>query len=68
MWLTRRLLNVGIVVGLAITALLVVAGYQVRPTYDILIGSATDAPLLRGFNTKEVIPATPPNPFRWSTA
>ena len=67
-WLATRLLNVGIFAGLLIRALLVVAAYQVRPTYDIAIGSATDAPLLRGFNTKEVIPATPPIPFRWSTA
>ncbi|MEO6458254.1 MAG: hypothetical protein ABIO92_08290 [Chloroflexia bacterium] len=67
-WLVSRLINVGIFGGLAITGLLVVAAYQVRPTYDIVIGSATDAPLLRGFNTKEVIPATPPIPFRWSTA
>lgn len=62
------MLNVGIFAGLAITVLLVVAAYQVRPTYDIVIGSATDAPLLRGFNTKEVILGTPPVPFRWSTA
>src|SRR5687768_3350646 len=63
-----RLLNAGIYAGLAVTALLVVAAYQVRPTYDVTIGSVTDAPLLGGFNTREVISATPPIPFRWSTA
>lgn len=63
-----RLLNVGIFAGLVATALLVVAAYQFRPGYDIIIGSATDDPLLVGFNTKEVISATTPIPFRWSTA
>ena len=67
-WLIRLFANIGIYVGLLITSLLLVCAYQVRPTYNIQIGSPTDAPLLRGFNTKEVIPATPPIPFRWSTA
>ncbi len=64
----KRLTNAGIYVGLLMTGLFVIVAYQVRPAYDIAIGTATDAPLLRGFNTKEVIPGTSPIPFRWSTA
>ena len=47
---------------------LVVAAYQVRPTYDIPMGTATDAPLLRGFNAGEVVPGDNGFKFRWSGA
>lgn len=68
MKLLYRLLNPGIFVGVLLTALLVVAAYQVRPTYAIGIGSPTDSSLVRGFNTPEVLPGEVAQPFRWTTA
>jgi hypothetical protein len=50
-----------------LTALLVVGAYQARPGYDIPLGTATDAPLLRGFNAGEDVPVGKGITFRWST-
>ncbi len=63
----RPLLNPGIYVGVLVAAALVVASYQVRPSYDIALGTPNDAPLLRGFNTAEIMAGANPIPFRWST-
>jgi len=63
----RRLRNPGIYAGLLLTALFVTLAYQSRPSYDIQIGSATDQPLLKGFNTREVVAGDEPVPFRWTT-
>lgn len=72
MKLVHRLLNpgtlAGIIAGAALTALLVVLAYQVRPTYAIGIGAPTDSSLVRGFNTPEILPGEVRQPFRWSTA
>jgi hypothetical protein len=65
--LIRRLLNPGIYAALVVTAALVIAAYQVRPTYDIPFGTATDGPLLGGFNAGEVTQGESPLDFRWST-
>ncbi|MFL5733616.1 MAG: hypothetical protein ACJ78Q_10485, partial [Chloroflexia bacterium] len=61
------LANPAIYLGALLTALLVVAAYQVRPTFDIPLGTATDAPLLRGFNAGEKIPGQEGLTFRWSS-
>ncbi|MBF6611938.1 MAG: hypothetical protein IVW55_02290 [Chloroflexi bacterium] len=63
----RPLLNPGIYVGVVVAAALVVASYQARPSYDVTFGTSNDAPLLRGFNTAEVMAGANPIPFRWST-
>jgi hypothetical protein len=63
----RFLLNPGTYVGAALALLLAVAAYQVRPSYDIAFGSATDGPLLRGFNAGEQAEGTQGLEFRWST-
>src|SRR5690349_5329569 len=64
--LARVFLNPGLYVGLAISALLVVLAYQVRPSYDIPFGTATDGPLLRGFNAGEQSQGANPFSFRWT--
>jgi hypothetical protein len=58
--------NPGVHIGLLISVLLVVGAYQVRPTYDVPIGTATDAPLLRDFNTAEVMQGARPITYRWT--
>src|SRR5206468_3888556 len=63
----RALANPGIYLGMLLTALLVVAAYQVRPHYEIPLGTATDGPLLRGFNAGEDVPDNKAVTFRWST-
>jgi hypothetical protein len=64
--LLRRIANPGIYVGAVIAAVLVVAAYQVRPTYDIAVGSPTDGPVLRGFNAGERMQGDPSQTFRWT--
>jgi hypothetical protein len=54
--LLRTLLNPGIYAGALISCLLVVSGYQSRPTQQIIVGSPTDAPLLDGFSGSERVP------------
>jgi hypothetical protein len=49
-------LNPGIFVGALVACVLVVAGYQARPAYDIVVGSPTDAPLVDGFSGPERVP------------
>src|SRR3954471_5563360 len=66
--LVRRLANLGIVAAVLMTLLLAAAAYQVRPTYDIPFGTATDAPLLSGFNAGELVPGDNGFRFRWSGA
>lgn len=63
----RPLLNPGLYIGVVLTLALVVAAYQVRPTYSIQIGTATDGNILEGFNTPEVLSGTLPLRFRWTT-
>ncbi|HST05146.1 MAG TPA: hypothetical protein VLQ48_10455, partial [Chloroflexia bacterium] len=63
----RRLLNPGIYAGGLITLLLIVAAYQVRPGYDIQIGTPTDGTLLQGFNAGEKM-ASGGGTFRWTGA
>ena len=65
--LLRRLLNPGIYAGAIITALLVVAAYQIRPGYDIQIGTPTDGTILQGFNAGEKM-AQGGGTFRWTGA
>lgn len=65
--LLRRLLNPGIYAGALITAVLVVAAYQVRPGYDIQIGTPTDGTILQGFNAGERM-AQGGGTFRWTGA
>src|SRR5207237_1633598 len=48
-------LFVGPIIGTLITAILVVAAYQVRVRYDVPFGTATDGVLLRGFNAGEQV-------------
>ncbi|HET9494762.1 MAG TPA: hypothetical protein VFR15_11070 [Chloroflexia bacterium] len=62
----RALTNPGIVAALLLSALLIVAAYQVRPTYDVPIGTQTDGTILRNFNTAEVMQGDNPLRFRWS--
>ncbi|HUP28172.1 MAG TPA: hypothetical protein VM409_07025, partial [Chloroflexia bacterium] len=62
------MLNSGIQLGLLLSIATVLFAYQIRPVYDIQIGSATDAPLLQGFNTREVTAGAEAIPFRWTTA
>jgi hypothetical protein len=50
------LLNPGIYAGALISCLLVVLGYQSRPTQQVIVGSPTDAPLLDGFSGPERVP------------
>src|SRR3954449_11494261 len=64
--LRRTFLNPGLYAGVAIAILLVVGAYQVRPSYNIAFGSATDAPLLRGFNAGEQSQEANSFPFRWT--
>src|SRR6478609_6690090 len=63
----RALLNPGIYFGLLLMAILVVAAYQVRPGYDITVGSKIDGPYLVGFNDREQMQGENPLPFRWTT-
>jgi len=65
-YVARALLNPGIYAGALVVALALVAAYQVRPQYDIRIGSATDGPLLGDFNTPEVIAGDKRITFRWT--
>jgi hypothetical protein len=65
--LLRRLLNPGFYLGGLVTALLVVAAYQVRPAYDVPIGTPTDGTILQGFNAGEKM-AQGGGTFRWTGA
>lgn len=64
----RTILNWGVYAGTLAAALLVILAYQARPSYDVLIGGATDGPLLSGFNAGEQSQGANPFPFRWTTA
>ncbi|MEP6774251.1 MAG: hypothetical protein ABJA50_01535 [Chloroflexota bacterium] len=65
--LLRRLLNPGIYAAALVTAVLVVAAYQIRPGYDIQIGMQTDGTILQGFNAGEKM-AQGGGTFRWTGA
>lgn len=52
----RALLNPGIFAGAFVAFLLVVICYQARPSYEIVVGSPTDAPFLDGFSGPERVP------------
>ncbi|HVG00567.1 MAG TPA: hypothetical protein VND68_12070, partial [Chloroflexia bacterium] len=54
--LLKALLNPGTFVSALAACLLVVLGYQTRPSYEIVVGSPTDAPLLDGFSGAEHVP------------
>ncbi|HYP21637.1 MAG TPA: hypothetical protein VEY08_16325, partial [Chloroflexia bacterium] len=54
--LLTALLNPGIFVGALVACLLVVLCYQAQPSYEIAVGSPTDAPLLDGFSGAERVP------------
>jgi hypothetical protein len=67
--LVAPLSSAGTYFSLLLTLLLVAAAYQVRPTYDVPIGTATDQPLLSGFSTPERPPVQgdlPYSTYRWS--
>ena len=64
---TLWFLVMGIIAGIFVSALLVVAGYQARPSYDVQIGGPLDEPHLRDFNVREVTQGDAPTPFRWIT-
>src|SRR4051794_12606787 len=63
----RALFNPGTYFGLLLMAVLVLAAYQVRPSYDITVGSKIDGPYLVGFNDREQMQGENPLPFRWTT-
>src|SRR4051812_602420 len=63
----QALLNPGVYAGVLVAAILVVLAYQVRPTYDIIVGSKLDGPVLVGFNEREAMQGNNPLPFRWTT-
>ncbi len=65
--LLRRLANPGIYLGALIAALLVVAAYQGRPSYDIVVGSPIDGPVLQGFNAGERMQGDQSQTFRWTS-
>jgi hypothetical protein len=56
----------GLLGSLALSALAMLVAYQVRPQYDIPLGSTTDAVLLKGFDGAER-PDDGSATFRWST-
>jgi hypothetical protein len=56
----------GLLCSLALTAVALVVAYQVRPQYDIPLGTTTDAVLLRGFDGAER-PEDGSAAYRWST-
>src|SRR5512133_2630933 len=56
----------GLLGSLALTAVAMVLAYQVRPQYDIVLGSTTDAALLKGFDGAER-PQDGSATYRWST-
>jgi hypothetical protein len=63
------LLNPGVYLGVLLMVVLSVAAYQVRPSYDVVLGAPNDRGLISGFHDAEF---TPPNAglpytrFRWS--
>ena len=63
----RFLPNPGILVGLVIALAMVLIAYQARPSYDIQLGTATDGPLLQGFNAGETAQGNKDLKFRWTT-
>lgn len=64
----RVFLRIPPYVGALVTILLIVAAYQVRPSYDIAFGTATDGALLQGFHEGEQVPGPEGFKYRWSTA
>ncbi|MEO5953704.1 MAG: hypothetical protein ABIQ44_14670, partial [Chloroflexia bacterium] len=64
--LLRSVTNIGIYVGALLAALLVVAAYQIRPSYDIVVGSPTDVTAVRGFNAGERMQGADAQSFRWT--
>lgn len=66
--LLRSVANPGLFAALVITAILLVAAYQIRPLYDIEIGTPQASPLLRGFHAPEKTSGDAPVSFRWTTA
>jgi hypothetical protein len=68
-YLRRALFNPGIYAAVLLTFVLVVVAYQVRPAYNIPIGTATDGPLLKSFHDPESPPKgsdAPYHTYRWS--
>ncbi|MEO8286479.1 MAG: hypothetical protein ABI670_08585 [Chloroflexota bacterium] len=61
------LLNPGVYAAVLLTAIFIVAAYQARPSYSIVVGSPIDGPYLVGFNTREQMQGDNPIPFRWTT-
>ncbi|MDQ6694676.1 MAG: hypothetical protein M3014_09690, partial [Chloroflexota bacterium] len=65
--LRSRRASMAALVGALLSVLLAVTAYQVRPSFDIGIGSKTDAPLLQGFNAPETAATGKDFHFRWSS-
>jgi hypothetical protein len=68
-YLRRTLLNPGIYAAILLALVLVVVAYQVRPAYDITIGTTTDGPLLQSFYDRETPPkdsSLPYSTYRWT--
>src|SRR5687768_3923261 len=73
--MTRRraataLLNPGVYLGVLMMFVLSVAAYQVRPSYELVLGSPEDRGLIAGFHDAEFTPpdsGLPYNRFRWSS-
>ncbi len=62
--------NPAVYLGALVAALIVVVAYQMRPTYDVQIGTDTDTPLLQGFNSGERTTdkdGLPYSTYRWTT-
>jgi hypothetical protein len=62
----RAATNPGIYVAILLSVLLLIAAYQVRPSYDVPVGTQTDGTILRNFNTAEVMQGDNPLHFRWT--
>ena len=69
LYLRRALLNPGIYAAALLALVLLAAAYQVRPVYDITIGTTTDGPLLQSFYDRETPPkgsGLPYSTYRWT--
>lgn len=65
--LLRSVTNIGIYIGAVLAFLLVVAAYQIRPSYDIAVGSPTDVTAVRNFNAAERMQGDTGQSFRWTS-
>jgi hypothetical protein len=68
-YLRRALLNPGIYAAILLALVVVVGAYQVRPVYDVTIGTTTDGPLLQSFYDRETPPkeaGVPYSTYRWT--